>query len=113
MPWWNASTRLSARRNRASGRKPSAVIAKQPGNQDLSFPCNQIRANQLTGPSPRRVAVDPMAVAEKRVPGEARPGQGLPSLPTAGRKSLPTAGSGNLNPGPPRPVTVWALQAPI
>lgn len=92
--WWNASIRLRARRNPASGRKPSAVIAKQPGNQDLSFPCNQIRENQLAGPSPQRVAVDPMTVAEKRVPCEGRPGQGLPSLPTAGRKSLPTRDQG-------------------
>lgn len=91
---WNASIRLSARRNPASGRKPSAVIAKQPGNQDLSFPCNQIRENQLAGPSPQGVAVDPVTVAEKRIPCEGRPGQGLPSLPTAGRKSLPTRDQG-------------------
>ena len=64
-PWRNASTRLSARRNRASG---SAFIVKLRGNQDLSFPCNKIRENHLTGPSPQRVEVDPMTVAEKRVP---------------------------------------------
>jgi len=67
-PGRNASTRLSARRNRASGKKPGAFIAKLRGNQDLSFPCNQIRADQLTGPSPQRAEVDPMTAAEKRVP---------------------------------------------
>jgi hypothetical protein len=71
----------------------------------LSFPCNQIRANQLTGPHTGSGRPDDRG-RKKCSPARVGLGQGLTSLPTAGHAKSNRPRGIRAIPGQPRPVTV-------